>query len=242
MSIGSADAEASGPASKKRKTGDMTAATDDAAASQRFAKIVEIVPEADVTIRVGTGEEAIDIKASSVVLSLASRVFKAMLNGHFIEGTTKIMSLEDEPQTVLDYCHIIHHRHDAVVGNNADRLRNLIVFAEMRQSLETIRPWISLTLYEYLRWFENLPAARSSEWEPSPNSYPGLLVEDFLSIAFLFKLQDLFWQATFATVMVTANKTVVSSGSLLKRFPSITDKGGICLSGTSTLMCIPQLT
>ena len=63
--------DASIPPHQKRKIDDTSTAIDDTKAVQREAKVVEIVPEGDVTLNVGTGAKAMDIKVSGVVLSLA---------------------------------------------------------------------------------------------------------------------------------------------------------------------------
>ena len=89
----------------------------------------------------------------------------------------------------------------------------------MRQSLEAIRPWILYIIHEYLKWFENITLIKTlcpgddlpgqHPWlkaDAFPDHCAGLRMEDFLSIAFVFDLHDLFWQASFAYVMTAPSR------------------------------------
>ena len=79
-----------------------------------------------------------------------------MLNSDFLEGSTKVIELnDDKPQTILDFCHIIHHRYDSITGMDAARLREFIVLADMRDSREALRPYMETQLFDYLVWFKS---------------------------------------------------------------------------------------
>jgi hypothetical protein len=213
------------------KADDMEPEAAKAIPAQRYARAVNIVPEADVTLRVGTGTDSLNIRASGLILGLVSKVFRAMLNSQFIEGMTKVIDLKDEPQTVLDFCRVIHYKHGCINNMDANRLRNLIVFADMWQCHEALKPWLLYTLQPYLIWFESL-AATDLDGAAFPDQYPGLRIEDFIPIAASFGLDDLFWQVTVA--YFARSKTAAGScdeGCLAGRLPLATSHDGICLYG-----------
>ena len=81
-----ATSEQASSAGMKRKADEMDSADSETTATKthRNAKVIEILPGADVILQVGDGKDALDIKVSGVVLSLASKVFKVMLNSQFI--------------------------------------------------------------------------------------------------------------------------------------------------------------
>jgi hypothetical protein len=56
-------------------------------------KVVNTLADADVVLKVGTREDALEIEASSHVPLLGSPVFKAVLDSPFIEGTTRGLSI-----------------------------------------------------------------------------------------------------------------------------------------------------
>ncbi|OCT46963.1 hypothetical protein CLCR_02649 [Cladophialophora carrionii] len=171
---------------KKRKADCTDVAASEAKRVQRNSQTVEIIPEAEVTLRVGTGENALDIRASGLVLGVASKLFEAMLNSGCSEGMTKVIDLDDEPQTVLDFCHIMHYKHNSLESMDAKRLRNLIVFADMRQCHEPLKPWLVYTLREYVVWFGRF-AADQFDAQAFPDRYPGLKWEDFIPIRRLIR-------------------------------------------------------
>ncbi|KAJ9610200.1 hypothetical protein H2200_004977 [Cladophialophora chaetospira] len=230
MADGFATSDSSAPPTKLRKLRFGKTVTADTAAAKRNAKVVEIVPEADVTLRVGIGDDAMEIKASGLVLGLASKVFKTMLNSQFVEGTTKSIDLEDEPQTVLDFCYITHLKHDSVVDVDADRLRDLIVFADMRHSLEALKPWILYTLRDYLTWFEYHSLESGDHEYTYPDRFSGLYLEDFIPMAATLGLKDLFFCATMAYI-ARGFKAIIPchSTSLVTRLPRPTAPSGVCL-------------
>ncbi|EXJ57280.1 hypothetical protein A1O7_07627 [Cladophialophora yegresii CBS 114405] len=217
---------------KKRKADSMDVAASEAKRVQRNGRTVEIIPEADVTLRVGTGENALDIRASGLVLGLASKTFKAMLSSGFIEGTTKVIDLDEEPQTVLDFCHVIHYKYESVKSMGTERLCNLIVFADMRQCHEPLKPWLLYVLREYVAWFERLAADQFDAAQGYPDRYPGLRVEDFVHIAASFGLCDLFWLATRAYIAIS-KRTMMACGHryLVDKLPLASGHDGLSLYG-----------
>jgi hypothetical protein len=73
-------------APRKRKADEI-----DAAEEQPHSKVIEVVPNADVTFKVGTGEDAIDVKVLGTAMGLASPVLSRMLFGQFAEAETKVV-------------------------------------------------------------------------------------------------------------------------------------------------------
>lgn len=206
----------------------------DPIAVPRNPKVIELLPEADTTIRVGEGDNALDIRVSSVVLGLASKVFKIMLSSQFIEARTKTIELtEDDPQVVLDFCHIIHHSHDSITGMDVNRFRGLLAFADMRDSREAIRPWMVSALDDYVVWMEN------TWWNilypgPFPTRVSGLALEDIIAFAAVFDLPKIFWKATLS-YLAYGDKPIDPFGDEeTVELPSI-QSHGVCLYGKLVL-------
>lgn len=168
--------------------------------AQRNTKLVEIVPEADVTLKVGTGDGALDIKVSGLILGLASKVFKTMLNSQFIEGTTRVIELpEDDPRIIMDFAHIIHHKPYLVKDLDAQRLRGLVKLIDLRLCHDSLAPWIVSKLNQYVRWAETVTESTKSlvtMGSEFPAQIPGLLMEDLIAFAAVFDLPEWFSTAT----------------------------------------------
>ncbi len=164
------------------------------------AKVIELLPQADVTILAGRKDSAIIIKVSSHVLCIASKVFSRMLNSEFIEGTTKEINLtssEDDAQAILDFCYIIHHQHESVKDVTSDRLKQLIILADMRDCKDALKPWLLSELADHLSWF-NGNSSYAVPGSCMPTTLPGFGFEDFITFAAAFGLDDLFFKAAVA--------------------------------------------
>ncbi|EXJ57286.1 hypothetical protein A1O7_07633 [Cladophialophora yegresii CBS 114405] len=165
-------------------------------------RVVEVVPNADVTFKVGTGEEARDIKVSGVVVSLASEVFSRMLSSSFIEGRTRVISLpEDDPETVLTFCQIVHHRAENLNRLGPGEPNKLAVFADMRLCTTALRPWVVMRLSPLIeRLDQGSPKfwqhQEDEEQEDERNGNARDDIELFLPTMMLFRLEGMFWKST----------------------------------------------
>ncbi|TLD37648.1 hypothetical protein E2P81_ATG04460 [Venturia nashicola] len=78
---------------------------------------VAIDPDGDVLLVVGKHESQVSLQVSSKVLSVASKMFKAMFFGHFKEAvelassTTpyQVLLPDDEPVAMVALCSVLHH-------------------------------------------------------------------------------------------------------------------------------------
>ena len=113
-------------------------------------KFYTIDPEGDVSLVVGTEKEAITIKVSSRVLSLASSVFSAMLRPHFSEGSqlmeegsTEVELVEDDPDAMLWICKYLHHRLDIDVDDPIEPkfLEKVAIASDKYDVVGAIRGW-----------------------------------------------------------------------------------------------------
>ncbi|EXJ57284.1 hypothetical protein A1O7_07631 [Cladophialophora yegresii CBS 114405] len=108
-------------------------------------KIIEVVPNADVTFKVGTGKDAVEVKVSGMVMGLASPVLSRMLFGQFVEAQTKTVSLpEEDPEAFLQFCNIVHHRPVRLYDLTSRQLLALAVLSDMWHSLDVVGPWLDL--------------------------------------------------------------------------------------------------
>jgi hypothetical protein len=71
---------------RKRKADEI-----DAAEEQLHPKVIEVVPDADFTFKVGTGKDALEVKVSGMAMGWASPVLSRMLFGQFAEAQTKVV-------------------------------------------------------------------------------------------------------------------------------------------------------
>jgi hypothetical protein len=225
--------EADSSSGKKRKAEAMEL-YEPLVTGPRDAKVIELQPDADVTLKVTKGNDTLDIKVSSGLLSLASKVFKAMLNSQFIEASTKVIELnDDKPQTILDFCRIIHHQCDAVTGMDATRMRELIMLADMRDCKEALGPWMVSQMVDYLAWFKS-DSVCAYPGSVMPDSLPGMKIEDFITFAAVFSLDDLFFRATMAYFVRGRGQIVSSDCTKLAGTTAPIESYGISVYGMSS--------
>lgn len=184
--------------SKKRSTETSGASAADLPRPNGPRKIVEVITDADVLLEVGDGVDALDIKASSAILKASSKVFKAMVESSFIEGTSKVAELKEvNPQAILDLCYITHHRADKIVEVNAYTVRRLMAVTEMLETHQAVKPWMMMTLANFIRWVDEVsayPAKDHKSWR----GICGWRVQDGVTFAAVFRMQELFWKTTRA--------------------------------------------
>ncbi|OAL29748.1 hypothetical protein AYO20_09040 [Fonsecaea nubica] len=168
--------------------------------TKRPAKLVEVVSDGDVLLVVGQGVDALKIRVSGIVISLASEVFSRMLSSPFTEGRSKEIELrEDDPEAVLDFCNIVHHKAENVNHRDGSRLVKLVEFADARFCVKALRPWVSARLAGIMEQFEDYERNKTpiNHNRISPEDDPlELTMEQCMSVAAVFKMNHLFWFAT----------------------------------------------
>ncbi|KAJ9610209.1 hypothetical protein H2200_004986 [Cladophialophora chaetospira] len=195
-----------GSPASKRKADEM-----DAPEEKPEVKLVEVIPDADLLLKVGGGSKvskALDIKVSSMVMSLVSPVFKVILSSAFQEAATKTIILdEDDPDVILTFCEIVHHRSPDLRKLTNDQLVDLAVFADMRQCQSVLLPWIrtvTADIQELVRHEEGFLDIKLTKYSTIPpyvlvadvDRKPRLCVRDLLEIASTFSWKMDFWYAT----------------------------------------------
>ncbi|KAH0832503.1 hypothetical protein AYO21_10684 [Fonsecaea monophora] len=172
----------------------------DEAPTKRPAKLVEVVPDGDVLLAVGRGDDALKIRVSGTVISLASGVFSRMLSSSFTEGRSREIELrEDVPEAVLDFCNIAHHKAENVDHCDGSRLVKLVEFADARFCVKALRPWLSARLagiIEEFKGYDRNMTPMNHNWISPEDDSLELTMEQCMSVAAVFKLNDLFWFAT----------------------------------------------
>ena len=96
----------------------------------------DIAPDGDITLVVGAGTKR--LKAYSLVLKSASRVFGAMLDGRFSEGqrlddngSTEIHMPDDDAEAMEIMLNVIHGRNNAVHdGLDASQILRVAITAD----------------------------------------------------------------------------------------------------------------
>ncbi|OAL32393.1 hypothetical protein AYO22_00415 [Fonsecaea multimorphosa] len=166
---------------------------------KRSRKLVEVVPDGDVLLKVGEGADALEIRVSGMVISLASDVFSRMLSSSFTEARCKEIELrEDDPEVILDFCNIVHHKIENLNHCDGSRLLKLAELADARFCVKTLRPWVVTRLGGILEAFKDKQhdlTATCKNRISHKNSLE-LHIEQGIGLAAVFKLDDLFWFAT----------------------------------------------
>ncbi|KAI5356901.1 putative BTB/POZ domain-containing protein [Septoria linicola] len=172
--------------------------------------LYDIAPEGDVTLVFGATEDAqtTRIRVSSVVLSLGSPVFKAMLGPHFKEGqilkTGSQLDLplpDDDPEIMLLICEVMHMKRVTMNQPNPERLLRLAVVVDKYDCRVALA-------YFICTWFQQLPAF-GSDFER---------VNVFFA-AFYFKLPEEF--ARLGRQIVLENSGAIVSDDLTHCEPGL---------------------
>ena len=95
------------------------------------------------------------IRTSSIVLSLASRVFDAMLKLEFREGqdlaesrTVEIPLPDDDPEAMLALCQVLHHRTSDMAALTSDRLLAIALLSDKYDCAGALQVFSSYWLRE----------------------------------------------------------------------------------------------
>ncbi|GKT47972.1 uncharacterized protein ColSpa_08153 [Colletotrichum spaethianum] len=110
---------------------------------------VPVVPDGDVILVVGLGEEATELRADSLILKRASRVFGAMLGPRFAEGQKLLdrgsepvkISLPDEDPEIMELIlNILHHQNSRVCQiAAADSILEVAVIADKYDLVDALK-------------------------------------------------------------------------------------------------------
>ena len=144
----------------------------------------------DIVLKVGDAEGCL-ILLHSLVLKIASPVFKSMLEGSFIEGQSKytrehpLALPEDNAETFIVYCKILYREDPHILACD---LPALVTLADKYGSSEKLRDVFTSHLSGLL--------VAGMETDPSRIMDQGLLVEEVFYMAFLVGDEKLFANAS----------------------------------------------
>ena len=170
-------------------------------------------PNGDLTLVVG--RDSMKIRVSSTRISLASPVFAAMLRPPFFEGRHLLMegsltlSLPDEdPETFLFFCHLIH---GPKAENGSIRYTLLMELASLCDKYDlsnSLRPWVDMWMCE------DSIDAKAEEHE----AYP-----EVLWVAYVFDHHRAFYRfskiilMSYTSVTQSQNELALAGGILPDR-------------------------
>ncbi|WQF76240.1 Putative BTB/POZ domain-containing protein [Colletotrichum destructivum] len=113
---------------------------------------VPVVPDGDLILVVGLGAETTELRADSLILKRASRVFGAMLGPRFSEGQKLLdrgaepvkISLPDEDPEIMELIlNILHHQNSRVCQiAAADSILEVAVIADKYDLVDALKVWI----------------------------------------------------------------------------------------------------
>ncbi|GJC95060.1 BTB/POZ domain-containing protein [Colletotrichum higginsianum] len=114
---------------------------------------VPVVPDGDLILVVGVGAETTELRADSLILKRASRVFGAMLGPRFSEGQKLLdrgaepvkISLPDEDPEIMELIlNILHHQNSRVCQiAAADSILEVAVIADKYDLVDALKVCIS---------------------------------------------------------------------------------------------------
>lgn len=105
-------------------------------------------PEGDLVLRVRETVKGSLLRVHSGFLRMASPVFRGVLGGDFIEGSTQYTAknplclTEDNAQAMLDLCTLVHHQYTMQDRLPVYQFPKLGILADKYQCLSMFRPWI----------------------------------------------------------------------------------------------------
>lgn len=122
---------------------------DTNATSAEARPLIHLDVDGDLRLDVGEDEEVQRFKVCSRTLSRASKVFKAMLYGNFIESRPSnkeqewVVALpEDDPVPLATVLYIVHNQFSKVPDSvTREELFNITVLTDKYDMTEVLRPW-----------------------------------------------------------------------------------------------------
>ncbi|EXJ86705.1 hypothetical protein A1O3_03658 [Capronia epimyces CBS 606.96] len=171
---------------------------------------VELAPNGDLLIMVGKGDDALDIKVSSIVLNLASGVSLAML-----APPKQIVMPNANPKTVLEFCKILHHHTEDLEHCDAEQILDLVGIADEWMCKKVFKPWIAQRM---TKMNDQLRAATSDAF--TMTAYGNLIQSEtipLVDIAATMGMEDLFWTATKASLLARSPEWMPPSPGKLPR-------------------------
>ena len=182
----------------KRKAGEMAEDSD----NPSLPKVLEIDSDGDVLFKIGKGEAARDFKVLGSLICRASPVFATMLSSSFIEGNTRVVTVDDgDVEVYRDFFNIIHYKATEVDTIGGRRLALLAELADMRCCIEIFKPFIVDRLFWVIH-----EVTRACDDPTGTNSVNDILkqyhitFEELLNIAAFCKMNDLFWTTSKVAV------------------------------------------
>ena len=126
--------------------------SDPVAVPLELARPVTVDPDGDVYLIC----EQLEIRVSSRVLSLASKVFNAMFQTGFQEGlelakneTCRIPLPEDDSESMHVICLLLHHRHTEIEYDvDAEFFREIAILADKYTCISPLHYWADAMLRE----------------------------------------------------------------------------------------------
>lgn len=154
--------------------------------------MIEIDPEGDLILKVGTDDKQQSIRVSRSVLKLASPVFKAMLGPNFAESDATVVDLpDDDPQAMRDLCKVVHLRTSELNMRDRSWVLGLAVVCDKYQCTQQCRHVFDLVLGNY-----SSDSLTGESWSDTVSSYTKLSLTDVVGIAYVLNDSKLFWKAT----------------------------------------------
>ena len=100
----------------------------------------------------------------------------------------------ENPEVVLAFCNIVHHKWGKVELSDASRIVDLVAFADMRLSIDVVRQWVRVELATYMEDIKRFAGKLDDDHVPwARYKRKSLRREWMLEIAALVGLHGLFW-------------------------------------------------
>lgn len=130
-----------------------------------------VAQDGDIVLIVGPSTCPTKIRVQSVALTMGSRVFKAMLGPHFLEGCSRefngmegyskeIVLPDDDVEGMKIVCNVLHHRNNEIPPYlDGERLLEVAVIADKYDCFEALRFVSAFWFVSWERW-------ASERWTP----------------------------------------------------------------------------
>ena len=164
-------------------------------------KVIDIVksPEGDLVLQVGDPVKRNLLRVHSGSLRMASPVFRGMLGGNFIEGSTQYTAedplclTEDNARAMLDLCKLIHHQYAMHDPLSVYRFPKLVILADKYQCLSIVRPWFLAAVTQHFT------SSITEGWDEVDAL--GFGWGDAMCIAYALEDAQLFWRISRSAIV-----------------------------------------